>query len=80
MFVLTTILEIVGRVFNFAQTVRTTVSNLDAFRRLDAPFAPNARARARLENTGRGLFLVLVRKQSFVWAHGPMGAGVKSSS
>ena len=30
--------------FNFAQTVLTTVSNLDAFRRLDAPFAPNARA------------------------------------
>ena len=44
MFGLTTILEIVGRVFNFAQTVRTTVSNLDAFRRFNAPFAPNARA------------------------------------
>jgi hypothetical protein len=34
------------------------------------PEFPNARAMPRLENTGRGLFLVLVRKQSFVWAHG----------
>jgi hypothetical protein len=64
------LLEIVGRVFNFAQTVRTPCLIWMRSGVPMPPLPPTPGPGLGWKNTGRGLFPVLLRKQSFVWAHG----------
>jgi hypothetical protein len=70
MFGLTTILEIVGRVFNFAQTVRTPCLIWMRSGVFNAPFAPNARPGPGWKTLAGVFFWSSCESKSFVWAHG----------